>query len=176
MCDTVLTLANNQIVQNETKSGNKKLSKLNMLTEDEAREGLRSAKGNIWQAIDKCVKAKQAKIAKDSKQRMAEQEPKKSFSFKISGNGSGKENEDRNENVLEQGKVFSRMFFYNYFLRLIEEYIISLDSHPRSRPHPQFLESQPMGPELRKPKNIGCLPRELQPNDISLFESLGIAF
>lgn len=104
MCETVLTLANNQIVQNEAKSGHKKLSKLNMLTEDEAKEALRAAKGNIWQAIDRCVKAKQPKISKDPKQRATPEEPKKSFSFKISGAGSGKDNDDSNQTVLEQGE------------------------------------------------------------------------
>ena len=33
-----------------------------------------------------------------------------------------------------------------------------------------------MWSELRKPKTMGPLPRELQPNDISLFVSLVIGF
>ena len=37
-------------------------------------------------------------------------------------------------------------------------------------------EPQPMGSKHKKLKSIGPLPRKLQPNDISLFESWGIAF
>ena len=33
-----------------------------------------------------------------------------------------------------------------------------------------------MGPQLRKPYPMGPQPRELQPRDIFLYESLGIAF
>ena len=56
-------------------------------------------------------------------------------------------------------------------LRLKKEYIILLDplptSYPSLRPRePEPMMSQPMGPQ----------PRELQPNDISLFQSLAKAF
>jgi hypothetical protein len=88
MIETVMTLANNQIMQNEKKKGTKKLLHLYLITEKEAKVSLRLSKGNIWQAIEKCVKRKEEnKLFGDAKS---------SFSLKISGLGSGQDNEDAN--------------------------------------------------------------------------------
>mgnify|MGYP002715455282 CR=1 FL=1 len=90
MIETVLTLANNQIMENEKKKGIKKKGlHLNLIGEKEAKIALRITKGNIWQAIEKCVKRKE-----DDK--LFGQANSSSFSLKISGPGNGKDNEEAN--------------------------------------------------------------------------------
>ncbi|CAG2109451.1 unnamed protein product [Medioppia subpectinata] len=97
MCETVMTLTNNQIMQNETKSGNKRLMDWDLLTEAEAKVALRGTKGNIWQSIEKCVKNKQntAKMG-GTGNGVPDGDHKTSLSLEISGMGSGKENNDSN--------------------------------------------------------------------------------
>ena len=68
-------------------------------------------------------------------------------------------------------------YIFKYFLRLIDEYIVSLDP----RPHPSL---RPKEPKLMEPKPMGLsqeslslwLLRKLQFRDISIYESLAIAF
>ena len=81
------------------------------------------------------------------------------------------------------------------FLRLIEEYIISL-TPPLTLTQPQAIEPQPIGPQHKGDQLMGSQPREAyrmrplpidlypmgpqsiipQPSDISLYESLVIVF
>ncbi|CAG2166952.1 unnamed protein product, partial [Oppiella nova] len=105
MCETVMTLTNNQIVQNETKSGNKRPADWNLLSEEEARVALRGTRGNIWQSIEKCVKSKQLPkqtVANNTGTTGVADNPKTSLSLEISGMGSGKENNDSNEPLIGQ--------------------------------------------------------------------------
>ncbi|RWS14563.1 IBR domain containing protein-like protein [Dinothrombium tinctorium] len=69
MIETVLTLANNQLMHNEKKKGNTKkgLMHISLISEAEAKDALRAAKGNIWQAIEKCVQRKQEGTHLDGK-------------------------------------------------------------------------------------------------------------
>ncbi|XP_015789646.2 LOW QUALITY PROTEIN: uncharacterized protein LOC107366537 [Tetranychus urticae] len=89
MVETVLTLSNNQLVQNEKKRLGKKykLTAIDLVTTKDAKSALRSTKGNIWQAIDKCVQKKEDDKTVDKKDI-------KSFSLDIEESGSGKSNMD----------------------------------------------------------------------------------
>ena len=97
MCETVQTLTNNQIMQNESKNGNKKLLNMNLLTDNEAKVALRSSKGNIWQSIEKCVKNRQNIAKQSTRTNNNKSEPRQSFEMLISGAGSGKDNNDVND-------------------------------------------------------------------------------
>lgn len=115
MCETVLTMANNQIIELERSSlsGMKKNNfkpGFNLITEKDARIALRICKGNIWQAVEKCIQRYQdtkagfgtpvKSISTKTKSDIAGSNggavPKqsKSFSMKVSGYGSGKTNND----------------------------------------------------------------------------------
>ena len=88
-------------MQSVSKNRNKKLNELNLLTEEEAKEGLRSTKGNIWQTIDKCFKAKQSNTSKTNNtvNGAVVDHNKGSFSLKISGDGFGKDNLEAFEDI-----------------------------------------------------------------------------
>ncbi|XP_053213305.1 MATH and LRR domain-containing protein PFE0570w-like [Panonychus citri] len=89
MIETVLTLSNNQLVQNEKKRLGKKykLTAIDLVTTKDAKLALRLTKGNIWQAIDKCVQRKE-------EDKSDEKKDVKSFSLDIEESGSGKSNMD----------------------------------------------------------------------------------
>ena len=116
MCETVHTMANNQIIELEcTSSLGKKSANfkpgLNLVTERDARAALRICKGNIWQAVEKCIQRYQdtkrgfgTPFSGSSSQLNspttkhfpggAIPKSSKSFSMKVSGFGTGKANND----------------------------------------------------------------------------------
>lgn len=115
MCETVLTMANNQIIEMERASAGKSRATnfragLNLVTEKDARLALRICKGNIWQAVEKCIQRyednkagfstplsenlKPAPTAAGGKLSGAIPKASKSFSLKVSGFGNGKANND----------------------------------------------------------------------------------
>ena len=115
MCETVLTMANNQIIdleRNDQNGNSNKQYKLiaNLVTEKDAQIALRICKGNIWQAVEKCIQRHQdckggflqssetATTASEIESCVAR--PKtRSFSLKVLGFGSGKANNDAYEDA-----------------------------------------------------------------------------
>lgn len=103
MCDTVLTMSNNQIIELEQLTGNRRTIHLSLITEKEAKVALRLSKGNIWQAVEKCIQRYQDDKAFGVTRKSAGIVDKnaKSFSLKVAGVGAGSANNDANECVSE---------------------------------------------------------------------------
>lgn len=105
MCETVLTMANNQIIELERASSRKISSASLVLTsEKDAKVALRLCKGNIWQAVERCVQRYQDNKVFGTEQlktllRQQHSQPtgkSRSFSLKVTGSGNGKPNNDAN--------------------------------------------------------------------------------
>ncbi|RWS31069.1 RING finger protein 31-like protein [Leptotrombidium deliense] len=125
MVETVLTLANNQIMQNEKKRGvtKKALLQIPLITETEAKQALRNARGNIWQAIEKCVQRKE-----QEKQGVNGNTTNtaKTFTLKISELGAGRDNFDENKQRKEESvKAKNNTMKENERLANIEEMLES---------------------------------------------------
>ena len=84
MIETVMTLSNNQLLQNQKARGHKNPSILSMpiVNDREARAALRLTKGNIWQSIDKCVRRKE-------EGKFFDKNDVKSFSLNVEDRGKG---------------------------------------------------------------------------------------
>lgn len=96
MYETVLTMSNNQIIELEQLSGKPSRSNFVLLTERDAKVALRLCKGNIWQAVEKCIQRYQDNKAFDSRKKPIVDNSTKSFSLKVIGAGSGKANNEPN--------------------------------------------------------------------------------
>lgn len=100
MCETVLTMANNQIIELERATGSRKAPIL-LVSSKDAKVALRLCKGNIWQSVERCVQRYQDNkvFGSDQVKQLLSKQPTgkaKSFSLKISGPGAGKANNDGN--------------------------------------------------------------------------------
>ena len=97
MVETVLRLANNQIIQNETKKGKIKgrISENSLVREKDAKFCLRKTKGNVWTAVEKCIQRKEEERMNSSKS------PKeKSFTLEFNEPGNGRDNMEINEVIV----------------------------------------------------------------------------
>lgn len=128
MCDTVLTMTNNQIIEMEksnSKDGLRTLPSTSMITENDVKVSLRMCKGNIWQAVERCMQRYQdnkafqstptsrkssigsvqfvsPQTSKSVKGILSKAKPPNSYSMKILGFGSGRSNNEGNvEDVAE---------------------------------------------------------------------------
>ncbi|KAI1298167.1 E3 ubiquitin-protein ligase RNF31 [Halotydeus destructor] len=107
MLETVLTLSNNQIMQNEAKrnKGKGAILNLTLVTEAEVRVSLRAMKGNIWQAIEKCV-------VKKEEDRLIKQQSmaaigSRQFSLEFQEPGTGRDNMDALSPSIKSNEVNS---------------------------------------------------------------------
>ena len=100
MKETVLTLANNQLLG----LCQERNSCLITVNEDDARRALRFTKGNIWQAVDRCVNLKKPEIRETQMNSRipvyaADKQDVKSFIFNLKSLGQGTSNRDGNQAI-----------------------------------------------------------------------------
>ena len=100
MRETVLTLANNQLLG----LCQEKNSCLITVNEEDARKALRYTKGNIWQAVDRCVNLKKPEIKETPMSSRipvyaGDKQDVKSFTFNLKSLGQGSSNRDGNQAI-----------------------------------------------------------------------------
>lgn len=101
MVETVLRLANNQIIQNETKKGKVRgrISEQSLVRERDAKFCLRKTKGNVWSAVEKCIQRKEEEKANGQASGSSSSRPlkEKSFTLEFNEPGNGRDNMDMND-------------------------------------------------------------------------------
>nr|XP_046917921.1 E3 ubiquitin-protein ligase lubel-like [Dermatophagoides farinae] len=145
LCETVMTMSNNQIVELERTNGNK-MPNFIMITEKDAKTALRLCKGNLWQSIEKCVQRhRENKLfnndTANNNNVINKNLPSKSefFAMKVTGLGSGRANNDANHVLIDNEDNDDGNEFQKSFANETQEFNYSEHS---KLPMEEFLASQ----------------------------------